>query len=646
MTFKDTRRGCRPRGERAKDGLKPKKWQPADLYLGGPPEHLALGGTRRMLSLTVCEQYSDAATHADADEDQKNEYEEDRNNESDSGPSRRVHEVWPDAPCDDSILVPPGWECGEFGIRSPKGQTIREEIVVVAILEDIEEQTFQVELACRNEARWIHLTCLMSQIASTSSIVALADSGLPVTSRNASVLVDFLNEFERSNRENIPRIRLAKHCGWFDTGEFLCGQEVIGGGGGRSQLRFVGDDAGDDQLVEGIRRGGTMAGWLAAIAPLGAALRSARSVCRARATAARGCSCAKLHLQPDRHYFDRQDDIADGRGIGLGVPGSQRSRWATDLVQLEYNAESHRGRAAILHGIPLILDDTNAVQPRNRSDIASVIYQFANGGGRGRGSRNGLAVTRSWQSVLISSGEEPITSFSDDGGTRARSLSLWGSPFPQGADTGPMVADLRDRLSSHFGHAGPQFVAYLDAHRDLRSQWGVEYGQCRRNYEQRAGGNNVASRLAASLATLELTARLAHEALSLPWEYGNVVDALWAELTAGADEADQAAVALRGFHSWAINNRGRFQDGTSGEKPSPNALGQWEWPGQDPENPCLLIFPHQLDTALRILKYTPESTRKHWKDRDWLRTESNKTTLRATINGERCAEWSRSAGVP
>jgi hypothetical protein len=36
--------------------------------------------------------------------------------------------------------------------------------------------------------------------------------------------------------------------------------------------------------------------------------------------------------------------------------------------------------------------------------------------------------------VLISSGETPVTSFTEDGGTRARALCVWGAPFGPSSD--------------------------------------------------------------------------------------------------------------------------------------------------------------------------------------------------------------------
>jgi hypothetical protein len=65
---------------------------------------------------------------------------------------------------------------------------------------------------------------------------------------------------------------------------------------------------------------------------------------------------------------------------------------------------------------------------------------------------------------------------------------------------------------------------------------------------ERGAADPIAARFAAYFATLHMTARLAHVALDLPWEYGtptgvNPIGDLWAELIAEASEGDRAAAA-------------------------------------------------------------------------------------------------------
>ena len=148
--------------------------------------------------------------------------------------------------------------------------------------------------------------------------------------------------------------------------------------------------------------------------------------------------------------------------------------------------------------------------------------------------------------VLISSGEAPLASFSEDGGVRARILDCWGSPFGEPSEqTAHCVRELNDQLASHYGHAGPLFVRNLVDMRQDREGLRNWYRELLAEYQVRAGSNAVASRMAAYFAVLEIAECLAHVTLQLPWRYQNTIANLWEELTADSHEADRSAAALR-----------------------------------------------------------------------------------------------------
>src|SRR5262249_9142027 len=103
----------------------------------------------------------------------------------------------------------------------------------------------------------------------------------------------------------------------------------------------------------------------------------------------------------------------------------------------------------VLHNIPLILDDTKRAR---RNQVGQTLYDVANGRGRGRGSVKGTQASGTWQTLLISSGEAPITSFTEDGGTRARVLVVWGSPFGGNDDaTAQTVQGVSETICENFG---------------------------------------------------------------------------------------------------------------------------------------------------------------------------------------------------
>src|SRR5262249_40802453 len=83
-----------------------------------------------------------------------------------------------------------------------------------------------------------------------------------------------------------------------------------------------------------------------------------------------------------------------------------------------------RGRApGTLKDLPLILDDT--MRARRPQDVQQTIYDASQGRGRGRGSPKGLARQSAWQTVLMATGERPLSSFTQAAGAHARVLESW-----------------------------------------------------------------------------------------------------------------------------------------------------------------------------------------------------------------------------
>src|SRR5262249_49616400 len=153
----------------------------------------------------------------------------------------------------------------------------------------------------------------------------------------------------------------------------------------------------------------------------------------------------------------------------------------------------------------------------------------------------------------------PAIGFTQDGGTRPRVLSLWGSPFHgTSLKIGKRVRRLNAALVSNYGHAGPRFVRHL---LKCRSRWPTmpdTYAAWGRVYEKRAGDNPVAIRMATSFAAITVAEAFAHMVFELPGQCYAPIEPLWHELTAESGEADRAAVALRYLMGWAYAHQRDF----------------------------------------------------------------------------------------
>lgn len=561
----------------------------------------------------------------------------------------RVKDALLDAPVGDDAVVP-------FGYRLDAGGVVREHlsdegerrtvpiapvpILVTGRLVDDGDGTELLRLAFPRDGAWRSLTAPRGTAMNARLLVALADRGLPVTSPSAAALAEYLGAYEAANLAAIPRARVSAHLGWQgERGErgFLWGRRLLGGDGAdagdgdvdleavapedwrEDWTAFRGADAGDEQLVGAFRAAGTLEGWLAAVAPIAPYPRVRFGLYAALA--------APL-LEPlgvPSFGVDWAGVTSQGKTTVLRVaasawgcpdptaPASVVGTWNASRVHVER-------RAALLHGLPTILDDTK--QAKTRDFVGQAVYDLMGGQGRGRGSPQGLRRSGAWRTVLLSTGEMPAVAHTQDGGTRARMLTLWGPPFGRAdAGTAGVVNRLALGLGAHHGHAGPALVRRLLADRD---NWGALRDAHRLRldrYLERAGDDPVAGRIAAYLAAVDAAAALAHEVLPLPWAYADPVDPVWEAVTAEAGEADRAAAALALVQSWAKSNEFAFDgrhrtDGEGNPKLPPGGwLGAWEegegW-GR------IALMPHRLRGFLADEGFDVEAVLRTWQDRRWL----------------------------
>ncbi len=400
------------------------------------------------------------------------------------------------------------------------------------------------------------------------------------------------------------------------------------GGSGRNDqkhVHFRGADEGDDQIARGFYNAGTFEGWLEAIAPIADYARVKlgfyASFVPPMLSILKSPSFVLSYAGPTTGGKTTSLRIAAsvwGNPNECDPAGAALSTWNGTAVWRE--------RApAVIDGIPFILDDTKQVM--DRADVAKTIYNVTQGRGRGRGSVRGIARQETWQTVLMMSGEQPAASFTQDGGTRARVLELWGSPFGDQV-VGEVVRGLSQAVGEHFGHAGPRFVHFLlERNQDWDFLRGA-YSRCLEAFERRANGHPVAERLCAHFAAITLAAQVVCEAFALPWEFANPIHPLWSELVGEAKEADRAAAALDYMMNCAGGNHDRFWARRSermpphggwwgrwdrGELPMPQRSegeSTWSWIG---------FLPHVLDQLLSEGGFEPTSIIRTWHDRGWLR---------------------------
>ncbi len=567
----------------------------------------------------------------------------------------------PDAPVPSRAVVPAGWALSPSGVFEEKrridNETGEAEVVLTRIapvpivitgrLRDVADGTESVRLEWPRDGRWIHVTVRRALIASARTLVDLADQGLPVTTNTASTLAQFLSDLEAANLDILPRAQVSATLGWqrsdSNTPSFLWGHTLLRAGMNpvtlgdldgvspqqwdRQAIAFHGADSGDIQVADAFHTEGTEDAWKAAIQHVSEYPRAMVALYGALTA-----PCLALLGAPN-FIMDWAFTTSTGKTTALrmaascwGNPDEREvssvlGTWDVTRVWIER-------MSAVLNGLPLILDDTK--RARHPKLVGQTLYDVASGRGRGRGTPRGMQRAGSWTTVLLSTGESPAVQFTQDGGTRARTITLWGGPFGRPSqETAQAVTRLDMALRQNYGHAGPLFVQWLLDHHDDWDGWQTLFRTTQSVYQERAADNSVAVRFAGYFAAMETVAQLAHQALDLPWNWAPILDTAWTTAVEESQEADRAAQALATVVTWAELNSslfwGRhFTDYDLAHVPPGGWAGKWD----NADDWTVLGIAQQRITDV-LTKSGWDSGEidgliRTWRDREWLDTDNDR----------------------
>ncbi len=573
-----------------------------------------------------------------------------------------------------ALSCPPGWELSPAGIRRVRLdlETGEEQLTPVAhrplLVEgryrDIDEHTVTLALGWPTASgRWQSLPAPRSKVADARALVSLASHDAPVNSNNARDLVQFLADFEAANAGVLPEARVSGRMGWHGSAAercFLWGRNLIQVGGIEhtgafeaqaparwepGRIHLLVDDPGVRGLAEGYRAGGSWAGWVETFEAVLGFPKVVLGVYAALVPPLMGVLPTLSNFIVDWCGETSQGKTTTLR-MAASVWGCPDERGAGILYSWDATRVFVERAAALADYLPLFLDDTK--RARRPEDVGRTLYDFASGVGRGRGSLRAVQRTTRAHGVLLSTGEAPATSFTNDGGTRARTLCLWGSPF-EGTTAATVEAARRVHAGSmaHFGHAGPRLVHWLlqvpQAVELVRGEYEAQLGY----WTELSNGNGVASRAAQYVAALAVARRVLHEVLSVPEPAVDPLDYAWESVRAASSDSDRASEALREVMSWATGQQHRFYGRAELEPgrddpPSGGWLGAW---ARRDDWKYLAVLPTEMKAFLERQRYDTEAILRLWEERGWLMRDGRHRARKVTVGDrkERCYALSRAA---
>lgn len=459
------------------------------------------------------------------------------------------------------LAVPDGWSCSDAGISQlvnlrdggvEARSVAHSPIVLVRQLSEYGSPSAWVELAwpSRVPGRWTVHRCSRGTITSGRELVALGAVGAPVNSSNADGVIRWLAALEHAN----PRLGagyVSTRLGWQGRGctHFLAGPRLIAPERHAEIELLVEDDPGLEQIASVTTPAGTWQGWLDAVAPL-----HDRPLAWLTLYAAASTPLLRM-LGSSNFIMDIHGSSGHGKTsvlrLGASVWGQPEDgryirSWQATVSKIERDATA-------LTDLPLCLDESNRVPLKERPNLAQAVYMLANGSGKGRATVKGTQRVTEWRTIVLSTGEASVTSYTEDEGVRGRCLPLYGAPL-----SGALQAEvLRDALRRHHGHLGPRMVERLvEGGEQLAQQL---RDRCAVALERASEGSPsaMARRLSSYVAVLMTGAELVHE-LGVPRPTVDVWAYLREQVDGAAAAADRPLSALRELILWALPQTSRI----------------------------------------------------------------------------------------
>ena len=495
----------------------------------------------------------------------------------------------------------------------------------------------------RGPGGWCSKVVDRRTILDASRLITLADYEAPVSSANLGIMVKYLDEFEAENGYRLNSMSSTRRMGWQPDGSFLLPSAHFVPPNERCRPLILAPPEGFETLGEGWQPSGSWDAWLQAVS-----LVTPYPYMFISIYAAAAAPLLQV-LRIPGFVVDFSGETSGGKTTALRMSASVWGKPAEDYPTAMYSWDSTKvwieRVSGFLHNLPVILDETKRAKHPNI--VRDVIYDFCQGQGRGRGSKDGTRFTDSWRSVLISSGEGAATSFSQDAGTRARVLSLCGKPLGANPEEGGRVSEeLQVRLTDNYGHLGPKVIEYLVSNSASHNTIRDVFREARTRYAE-GSESPVGRRHAAYLAVMEVTASIVHQ-LGVPRPDHDPFLALVETQSRAAHEADRGLAALQDAIAWASSNRHRFfgrhqTDGKGGVRiPSNGWAGKWE---DKDEWETLDFTIVTMREVLSGMGHKPDEILSRWAGRNWLHSSESRRsrTIRIDKVPTRCYCLTREA---
>ncbi|EIQ3994155.1 DUF927 domain-containing protein [Staphylococcus pseudintermedius] len=395
-------------------------------------------------------------------------------------------------------IIPTNYKVGDNGWlykEVEKGKGDNAKVVPVLITsttpyitkkyKDIETGEFTYQLKFNSAEKENKHTVLARDLADATHIINLANRGFDVNTTNRVDLVNYISMYMRLNPLQITRI--VTRLGHVDR-YFI--HPLI------KDVELAIYEQGYKNIAKEFKTNGTLQDYAKNVFTIISNSYTAMMMLYA------SCGSILLHdfgIEP--FIIDLSGASSRGKTTALKVASSV---WGTSNLIGEWNTTrvNIERKSAFLNSFPLLLDDSRKANPYMLPDV---IYQFSGGREKGRGNKSSIEVERTWQNIMISTGE---TSLADNGkekaGIGARIITLQDDPF----NSDVSFIDLYKGINSQYGTLGIAFMKQYHADKEA-------YYRSFKSHEKRliekAGDNEIMARIGRNFALLQVAGEIIND---------------------------------------------------------------------------------------------------------------------------------------
>ncbi len=350
-------------------------------------------------------------------------------------------------------VVPLGWKVSmKQGIQKIVRGTNSDELLGVCIcpivitkrLENFDDGIEKIELSFFRDGHWKKLIAPRSSVFNRTSIIKYADSGLPVSSKNAADIVAYLSDYENANLNVIPLIKSISRVGWLNSSSFFP-YKVNGNIVFESEMSEV------DAISQGTVPRGDLELWKKYAAKI-------RKNPFARFIISASFASPLLKLLENRVFFIHiWHDSQSGKTAVIKFAVSVWGDPAKLMGSFNATSVGLERMAGTLKHLPFAIDELQVLN-EHKISVEKIVYGLANGFGRLRGSKTGgMQSVLSWQSIMLTSGEQPMSNESSNDGAITRVLELYGKPVEKVS----FAHDVHTISGGNYALAGKEFIEFI-----------------------------------------------------------------------------------------------------------------------------------------------------------------------------------------